>query len=73
MTGPFRAAAGAAAVSVLLLLGGCLTVPAVLAVSGALVAATDAYCGSITLDARQALRDRLTSGRAIIHCVMEDH
>lgn len=73
MTGPFRAAAGAAAVSVLLLLGGCLTVPAVLAVGGVLVAATDAYCGSITLDARQALRDRLTSGRAIIHCVMEDH
>ena len=73
MTGPFRAAAGAAVVFLLLLLGGCLTVPAVLAVGGALVAATDAYCGGITLDTRQALRDRFTSGRAVINCVTEDH
>lgn len=71
MTGPFHAAARLAAVILVLSLGGCLAAPVVLAIGGALVTAADAYCGAVTDTAKQALRDRVTAGRALVACPAE--
>lgn len=66
-----RAAACAVAVSCLFALGGCAGIPAatvVLGAQAALAAASSAYCTSTTAQAKQAMRDRLTGGIAVIPC-----
>lgn len=69
MTRPWRATA--CAVAILLLLEGCLSAPAVLAVGGALAVAGDAYCSSTSELGKQAARDRLTGGRPLLLCPAE--
>ena len=72
MSGPFHPAARLAALLLVLSLGGCLAAPAVLAIGGALVAAADAYCKTVTEAGRQALRDQVTAGRTIVRCPAEE-
>lgn len=71
MTRSVRLTACACALSGAAALGGCAGVPAAAVVLGAqatLAAAASSYCASTTEQARQAVRDRLTGGIAVIPC-----
>ena len=65
------AAARAVAVPILLSLAACQAAPALVAVGGAVAAASQAYCNTLTEAGRQSLRDRLTGGRPVIACFLE--
>lgn len=71
MTRSLRAAAYAAVASLALSLGSCAAAPLILAAGGAVAMAADTYCRSVTDEARQAVRDRLTEGVPVIRCSME--
>lgn len=71
MTRYLRAVACAVAVPCLLSLGACAGIPAatvVLGAQAALAAASSTYCAATTGEAKQAVRDRLTGGVAVIPC-----
>lgn len=72
MTRSLRGTACAVAALPLLALGGCSLAPVVLAVGGTLAAAGEAYCAATTEEAKQAIRLRVTGGRQLIHCDLED-
>jgi len=73
MTRTARAAAACAVVLLLApMLAGCPAAPAIHATAAGAVTAADAWCRAITAEARQATRDRLTGGRALLACPAEE-